>query len=138
MYRGMLLGTWSRNQPTVTLSTAEAELTALTTAAQEGNFVVHVRDELNEEKEPVGLRVYTDSNAARAVVFRRGVGRMKHLAAKQRWVQEQLRSGRLALERVASVENIADLLTKAFTRARHEALCRAVGLKPWIDEELIE
>ena len=41
-FNGVLLCSWSRTQPTVALSTCEAELLALGTAAQEGRFTVNI------------------------------------------------------------------------------------------------
>eukprot|EP00972_Heterocapsa_arctica_P002718 403012-Heterocapsa_arctica.AAC.1 len=48
IYRNVLIGTWSRAQPVVALSSAEAELIAMTTAVQEGQFVQHILDELGQ------------------------------------------------------------------------------------------
>eukprot|EP00972_Heterocapsa_arctica_P094649 13956463-Heterocapsa_arctica.AAC.1 len=67
-YKGTLIATWSRTQPTVTLSTAESELMPMGTAAQEGQFLQHLLDELGH---PAPLRVHSDSAAARAIVARR-------------------------------------------------------------------
>eukprot|EP00972_Heterocapsa_arctica_P080374 11844911-Heterocapsa_arctica.AAC.1 len=62
-------------------------------AVQEGQFVKHVLDELGQA---TSLKVYSDSSAARAVVARRGVGRMKHIAAvHDPWLQDQLRDGQI-------------------------------------------
>jgi len=129
-YRGVLLSTWSRTQPTITLSTAESELLALGTAAQEGQLVAHILAELGQS---APLRLHTDSTSARAAVNRRGVGRMKHLAVKQLWLQEGLRAGEFTIQKVPSLENLADFMTKTFTAARHEVLCQAIGLRVWTD-----
>eukprot|EP00972_Heterocapsa_arctica_P004560 678214-Heterocapsa_arctica.AAC.1 len=64
----------------------------MTTAVQEGQFVKHVLDELGQA---TSLRVYSDSSAARAVIARRGVGRMKHLVVPDLWLQDQLRNGQI-------------------------------------------
>jgi hypothetical protein len=124
-YHGLLLTTWSRTQPTVTLSTAEAELYAMGTAVQEGQFIQHILEEMGV---PTELKLHSDSSAARAVVARRGVGKMRHLAARQLWLQDELREGRLKVMKVPSNDNPADLMTKWFTTARHEQLAAAVGL----------
>ena len=72
-HRGVLLTTWSRTQPTVTLSTAEAKLYAMGMAVQEGQFIQHILEEMGMPSE---LKLHSGSSAARAVVARRGVGRM--------------------------------------------------------------
>eukprot|EP00972_Heterocapsa_arctica_P112390 16431488-Heterocapsa_arctica.AAC.1 len=71
-------------------------------AVQEGQFFQHILDELGY---PASLRVPSDSSTARAVVARRGVGRMKHLAVRELWLQEQLRDGKLKVERVKTEDN---------------------------------
>ena len=87
-HRGVLLTTWSRTQPTVTLSTAEAELYAMGMAVQEGQFIQHILEEMGMPSE---LKLHSGSSAARAVVPRRGIGRMRHLAVRQLWLQDELR-----------------------------------------------
>eukprot|EP00972_Heterocapsa_arctica_P038828 5721679-Heterocapsa_arctica.AAC.1 len=54
-----------------------------------------------EEKVP--LRIHSDSSAARAIVARHGVGRLKHLAIRQLWLQDELRKGRINIEKIASL-----------------------------------
>ena len=94
-HRRMLLR--SRTQPTVTLSTAEAELYAMGMAVQERQFIQHILEEMGIPSE---LKLHSGSSAARAVVARRGVGRMRHLAARQLWLQGELREGRLEVMKV--------------------------------------
>ena len=124
-HRGALLTTWSRTQPTVTLSTAEAELYAMGMAVQEGQFIQHILAEMGMPSE---LKLHSDSSAARAVVARHGVGRIRHLAARQLWLQDELCEGRLEVMKVPGNDNPADLMTKWFTTAGHEQLSAAVGL----------
>eukprot|EP00969_Alexandrium_andersonii_P196165 8666716-Alexandrium_andersonii.AAC.1 len=42
---------------------------------------------------PAGLRVYADSSAAIGICRRAGIGRVRHLAVGQLWVQERVRAG---------------------------------------------
>ena len=124
-HRGVLLPTWSRTQPTVTLSTAEAELYAMGMAVQKGQFIQNILEEMGMPSE---LKLHSDSSAARAVVARRGVGRMRHLAARRLWLQDELREGRLEVMKVPSNDNPANLMAKWFTTARREQLAAAMGL----------
>eukprot|EP00972_Heterocapsa_arctica_P014880 2191634-Heterocapsa_arctica.AAC.1 len=41
--------------------------------------------------EKVPLRIHSDSSAARAIVAHHGFGRLKHLAIRQLWLQDELR-----------------------------------------------
>ncbi len=115
----------------VTLSTCESELVAMGVAAQEGRFVANLLGEMGIS---VRLKLYSDSSAARAVVARRGVGRLKHLEVRQLWLQDAMRNDELTVSSIPSAENTADLFTKAFPRVRHEALAQAIGLAPWHEE----
>ena len=121
-HRGVLPTTWSRTQPTVTLSTAEAELYAMGMTIEERQFFQHILEEMGMPSE---LKLHSNSSAARAVVARRGFVRMRHLAARQLWLQDELRESRLEVMKVPSNDNPA-LMTKWFTIARHEQLAAAV------------
>ena len=125
-FGGVLLQTWSRTQSVVALSSCEAEFLAVGTAVQEGALVQHVLAELGVTAK---LRVYCDSSSARQLANKRGVGRLKHMQIRELFVQEEVRAGRLELAAISSVDNLADLLTKAFTRTRHDELCRLIGLQ---------
>ena len=125
-FRGVLVSAWSRTQPVVALSTAEAELIAMTMAVQEGQFLQHLLTELNVETK---IHVYSDSSAARAVVARRGCGRMKHLQVRDLWLQDQLRDGRIEVRCVGTDVNPADMFTKVFAKPRHERLATMLGVR---------
>eukprot|EP00972_Heterocapsa_arctica_P056678 8366345-Heterocapsa_arctica.AAC.1 len=64
----------------------------MTTAAQEAQFAKHVLSELDQIAH---LKVYSDSSAARTIVARRGVGRLKHLEIRELWLQDQMRGGQV-------------------------------------------
>jgi hypothetical protein len=125
-WNGVLLTCWSRTQPVVALSTAESELLAMTTGVQEGQFARHLLDELGVK---AAVTVYSDSSAARAVVTRRGVGRMKHLAVRDLWLQDQLRDGQISVKCVGSEINPADLFTKSFAGPRFRVLTKLIGMR---------
>eukprot|EP00972_Heterocapsa_arctica_P021435 3155411-Heterocapsa_arctica.AAC.1 len=61
-------------------------------AVQEGQFLQHLLEEIGHS---APLRVHSDSSAARAIVAQRGVGRLKHLAVRELWLQDELRAGHL-------------------------------------------
>ena len=84
---------------------------------------------LQELKLDCPLRLYSDSSAARAIVAKRGVGRLKHLAVKDLWLQDELRAGRIIVRQVGTASNVADLFTKVFALARHSVLLDMVGLR---------
>ena len=75
----------SRTQQTVNLSSAEAELYALTTGIAEGMVTKHLLQEFGHE---VILMNHVDSPSAKAWASKRGLGRMKHVMPKYMFVQD--------------------------------------------------
>lgn len=103
-----LLCHWSKTQATIALSSGEAELNGLVKAISEGLGVQELMAEIYVDKK---MHVKTDASAARGIVLRRGAGRIKHLTAKQLWVQESIRTHGILVEKIPRESNIADLLT---------------------------
>eukprot|EP00972_Heterocapsa_arctica_P033945 4997831-Heterocapsa_arctica.AAC.1 len=60
---------------------------------------------------------------------------MRHLDMRDLWLQEELRAGRLTVETVSSVENVADVFTKALARVQLAELCARLRLGNLSDEE---
>ena len=61
------------------------------------------------------LSVKTDSSADVGICRRTGIGRVRHLAVGQLWVQDRLRSGDFRLFKYPGAVNPGDLLTKHVT-----------------------
>ena len=53
-----------------------------------------------------------DAKATIGMVNRLGLGKIRHLHTADLWVQEQTRSERVILEKVAGADNPADIFTK--------------------------
>ena len=87
---GTAIKTWSTMQPTIALSSGEAEMTAFVKAASEGTGVQSLAREMCPE---LSLVVVVDSLAAVGMVNRSGVGRVRHLDVKDLWVQERVKRG---------------------------------------------
>ena len=58
------------------------------------------------------LHICMDVEAARAIASRQGIGKVRHLEVRYLWLQDQVRSGSIRLEKVWGRENPADVLTK--------------------------
>ena len=108
-WRGVLLLAKSRTQTSIALSSCEAELIAMHVGAVEATFIVHLVEALGYQ---IRTRIYSDSQAAIAFAFKRGVGRQKHLDIRRLWIQDEVRHGRIALHFLESRDQYADLLTK--------------------------
>ena len=100
---------WSSTQPSVTLSSGEAEFYGVVRGAGQGLGYQALLKDLGLA---MPLRVWTDSSAALGICSRQGLGKLRHLDTHTLWVQQAVRSKRLVLKKVLGEENPADLLTK--------------------------
>ena len=64
----------------------------------------------------IPILLLTGASAALGIVRRRGLGRIRHLDVTDLWIQEQVRSKEMDIQKVAGTENIADALTKMLPR----------------------
>ena len=97
--------TWSSTQPSVTLSSGEAEYYGLVKAAGAGLGHQSLMQDLRLK---LPVTVWTDSSAAIGIASRSGLGKLRHLETHTLWVQEKVRTGAIAVKKV----NPADLFTK--------------------------
>ena len=118
---------WSVIQKSVTLSSGEAELNGLVKGCGEGLGLQSLARDLGFAW---ALHVFTDSAAAMGICRRTGIGRVRHLAVGNLWVQECLREGTFSLFKVKGTANPADLLTKHLSRAVLAQHLQALGVWP--------
>ena len=115
-----LLESYSCQQASVALSSAEAELHETVQGAARGLFVRNVL-EVMLGAAPL-VEVAADASAAIGVAQRLGAGRIRHLEAKELWIQEKVRCKQVAMTKIRSAANRADLLTKFLDVGQHHAL----------------
>ena len=101
--------TWSSTQPSVTLSSGEAEFYGLVKAAGAGLGHQSIMKDLGLD---TPVCVWTDSSAALGIATRSGLGKLRHLETHMLWVQEKVRTGAIAVRKVRGDVNPADLFTK--------------------------
>ena len=119
------LKTASNLQSIVTLSVAEAEFYALVKAASLG---ISIQSLYHDWGLKVEILLRSDSSSARAMCSRQGAGRVKHMATRWMWIQERLRDRAFRLNAVPTADNVADIFTKATTRATMEKHCETLGM----------
>jgi hypothetical protein len=108
------------------LSSCEAELYALGSCAVEALQLASMLAEQGWAVEPP--LVYSDSSSALTLVGRKGQGRLKHVEIRLLAIQDWKEEGRLRLGKVATLENMSDLLTKHVIRATLELLRPKLGI----------
>ena len=122
--------TWSSTQPTVSTSSGEAELIAMYDGATRGCGVKTILNELGLTANVQMARVCTDSSVAKSFSATRGLGKMRHIDVKLLWLQEQVRSGRIAIEKIRGETNVADVLTKPQHYKKLRELTKWHGIVP--------
>jgi hypothetical protein len=110
-----ILKTWSSTQPSVSLSSGEAEYYGVVKAMGVTMGQQALFEDLGLKLE---ARVWTDSSAAVGVAKRSGLGKIRHLETHTLWVQQHVRSGRVELRKVKGTVSPADLFTKFLESGR--------------------
>ena len=67
---------------------------------------------VNDLGDNVLIEVRADSSAAIGICNRSGIGKIRHLAVGQLWVQERIREKELTLSKWPGADNPADVLSK--------------------------
>ena len=122
-----LVKRYSRKQEVVTLSSDEAELGGVVQGASEGLGTQAIARDLGIE---ATLTLWADSSAAIGICKRSGIGRVRHLAVCQLWVQERIRDKTLDLRKVAGEANPADIGTKHLGAEVMRRCMNLAGLSP--------
>jgi hypothetical protein len=121
----------SKRQPTIALSTCEAEYQAQTQAAKEAVWLRSLLQELNPvEPTPYATIIYCDNQGAIALAKDpKFHPRTKHIAIQHHWVREKIADQVVDLEYVETSKQVADGLTKALPKDPFEAFRDVIGLE---------
>lgn len=115
----------SRKQPTVSLSSTEAEYKALSDSCKEGIWLGNLLSELRlRSSSPIPLHV--DNEGAEALAKNpEHHTRTKHIDARYHFIRECVNLGKLKVRHVSTKDMVADMLTKPLSHvmlARHRDL----------------
>ena len=120
--------TWSRTQASRALSSCEAELYGMGSGAVEALWLASFFSEQGLLRGPPVL--YTDSASAQQLAGRRGQGRLKHVQVRLLALQDWQKEGRLQIARCTSQDNLADPLTKHYSKDVATRLFPLLGVGP--------
>ena len=109
MWGDICLKTWSRTQPTLALSSGEAELAAAVLGATEALGMLSVFSDFGLT---ASICMRSDATAAIGMVQREGLGKVRHLACSDLWIQQRIRRGDLQVRKWPGPQNPSDLGTK--------------------------
>ena len=135
-YTFMLLGapvSWgSKKQPSVSLSTSEAEYIALSLAIQEGKWIHRLLCEImtaaNEDGPELMIR---EDNQSCIKMTKNPVnhGRAKHIDIKYHHIRDEVKRGEVKLEYCETTVMLADIMTKGLHGPRHKELTATLGIR---------
>ena len=123
----------SKKQPTVALSSTEAELMALTHATKEGIWLQRLMRELDDNQErPTSIKADNQGAImlAKNPTFH---DRTKHIDIQHFFVRECIANNKVSVSYVQSEQNTSDIMTKALGRVKHEQHLRSLGFIPNAD-----
>ena len=110
---------WSSTQSVIALSTGEAELYAINKAAASALGAQSLLTDLGVY---VDISVYTDATSGKSMASRRGLGKVRHIAVNELWIQEHVQNKTIAIKKIKNVFNPADLLTKYLTKTEVQTI----------------
>ena len=113
-FGGVAVRGWSTNQAVIALSSGEAEYYA---ALKGASAALGLQSMLIDLGMPSSVTLYTDSSAARGIIHRAGLGKLRHLETGYLWLQAAVKAKKLQVRKVLGTENPADLLTKHLSAA---------------------
>ena len=117
---------YSRQQKTIALSSAEAELHAMVAASAEVMGVIGLCSDLGMHMQG---EILADSSAALGISNRSGIGKVRHLRIQALWVQEVRSTGRLGYKKVLGTLNPSDILTKHVPSELLDAHLKTLGME---------
>ena len=108
-FGGVAVRAWSSNQSVIALSSGEAEYYAALKGASDALGCQSMLRDLGMQG---SITLYTDSSAARGIIHRAGLGKLRHLETGYLWLHAAVKAKKLQIRKVLGTENPADLLTK--------------------------
>jgi hypothetical protein len=121
--------TWqSQKQKVVALSSCEAEYIAATAAACQGVWLARLLAELQGRK-PSAINLRIDSQAAIQLSKNPAFhDRSKHIDVRYHFIRECIEENRVTVESIGTIDQLADILTKALGRERFCELRSKLGV----------
>ena len=117
----------SKHQPTVALSTTEAEYMSLACGTQEAMWLKQLQDDL--EAEAKKLVINCDNNSALKLAENdRYRARTKHIDVRHHFIRDKLEEGLLIIKHVPTDGMVADALTKPVPREKQIFCNTGMGL----------
>ena len=116
----------SKKQPTTALSSCEAEYMALAATVQEAMFLSMLINFITDSCKPI--LIHADNQGAIALVKNPIIhNRSKHIDIKYHFIREKFENGFIDIVFVPSEYNVADMMTKPFTKIKLDRFRSMIG-----------
>jgi len=120
----------SKRQPTITLSTTEAEYMVNTQATKEAIWITKLMMDLGYMEEKKMMVIRCDNQSAISLTKNpTHHARTKHIDVQCHFVRERVENGEVRFEYCSTEHMVADVLTKALSKKRHHKLINMFGLE---------
>ena len=118
--------TWSKTQAVIAKSSAEAELYGVVRAATEGLGMATLMGDFGKQAK---LQLHLDAAAAKGIIERRGLSKVRHIDVNVLWLQETCARRDIPLNKVPGESNPADLMTKHLSAGKIDQNIAAMNMK---------
>ena len=125
-----MVKSWSKTLSTLALSSGESELAALAKGTAEG---LGIQSILGDFGIRIEIQIHSDATAAIGIAGRQGLGRIRHVAVADLWVQQRLKAGDFKVFKVNGLDNVSDLMTKALDAVKITDFLKTMNV---VDKEL--
>jgi hypothetical protein len=117
-----------KRQPTIALSTMEAEYMATSQCTKEAIWLKKLMADVGLVQ--VGATTIMCDNQGCIALAKNPThhSHTKHIDIQHHFIREKLESGEIGLKYCATQDMVADVLTKALAKERHQNLTRSMGL----------
>ena len=115
MRGGHCIKTWSKTQALIAKSSGEAELYAVVRGAAEALGMATLAKDMGKKVE---IQLHIDALAAKGMIERKGLSKVRHLDVNVLWLQEQCARKLLPVAKVPGEDNPADLMTNIWWHPR--------------------
>ena len=126
LWSGQFVKAWSKTLGIMALSSGASEVAAVVRAATEGMGLQSI---LSDFDLCGHVAIKSDATAAIGMAHRIGLGKVRHLAVGDLWVQHHVRSGKIRVSNMSELENLSYAQTKYLgpePLLRHKKACNWV------------
>jgi hypothetical protein len=138
LFNGLIAWRASK-QDTVTTSTTEAELLALSQVAKEAMFTTRLLSELNFQLPQSTITIQCDNTQTIRLVTQeisKLQTKLRHVDIHNHWLRQEISSGKITVKHVQSAEMIADGFTKVLPPNKWNNFLQQVGLVEVLNHEV--